>query len=274
MLNIFSYSEPHLFLHDAWREKKAKNPSFSMRAWAKRLGFKNNAALSLMLAGKRPIPKKYIPHLATELGLKAKEIQYLDALIDLKSARDPKEREYCLSRLKQVSPESSISYLELEHFKFLGDPLNVCILEMIDLKEFQPDPKWIQKKLLFHADLNRIEEVLDRLMVLELVVEKDGKLVKQHRHLSTRKDVQDKGKLEFHRNVSLLASEAILNQDPSVREFNSYAMNINRRNLPKAKELLRKFTNEFIKEIEEDPGNGESTYQLNLQFFGVSELNK
>jgi len=270
--SIYRYTEPHTFLKDAWAAKKAKNPAFSMRSWSKKLGFGNNSPLSLMLAGKRPIPKKYIPAFAEELDLDPRESQYLDALVDFGNARNPKERQYYLERLQTISPEQPMQVLELEHFKFLGDPIHTCILEMIDLKGFRNDPAWIKEHLKFPVTLDRVEGALDRLVALGLVRETaDRRLEKCQRHLSTRRDVVDKGVQDYHQHVSLLASEMVQSQPLGTREFNAYAINIHKDSLPAAKQLMREFVDRFIREIEAKPGEGQETYQLNLQFFGLAE---
>jgi uncharacterized protein (TIGR02147 family) len=272
MVDIFKYSEPHTFLKDAWAAKKAKNPSFSMRSWSKKLGFGNNSPLSLMLAGKRPIPKKYVPSFAADLELGPRESQYLDALVDLGNAHDPKEREYHWPRMQAISPVAPLQVLELEHFKFLGDPIHTCILEMIDLKGFKHDPAWIRDHLTFPASLDRIDEALDRLAALGLVRQVGNRLEKCQKHLSSRSDVVDEGGQQYHQNVSRLAAEMVRTQPLAEREFNAYALNVSPESMPKAKQLLREFVERFIREVEAAPGEGQRTYQLNLQFFGLADV--
>ena len=41
--------------------------------------------------------------------------------------------------------------------------------------------------------------------------------------------------------------------------------------MKRAKELIRKFTDEFIQEVEAKPGFGEETYHVNLHFFPISK---
>ncbi len=272
MVSIYKYSEPHTFLKDAWTAKKDKNPAFSMRSWAKKLGFGNNSPLSLMMAGKRPIPKKYVPAFAEDLGLDARESQYLDALVDFGNAHNPKEREYYWQRLQTISPERPVQVLELEHFKFLGDPIHTCILEMIDLKGFKNDAAWIRDHLKFPVTLERVEDALDRLVALGLVRETaNDKLEKCQKHLSSRSDVVDEGGQQYHINVSELAAAMVKTQALDEREFNAYAMNIRKDKLPAAKKLMREFIDKFIREVEATPGEGQQTYQLNVQFFGLAD---
>ena len=117
--------------------------------------------------------------------------------------------------------------VEVENFKFLGDPLHTIILEMTDLKDFRPEAKWIQKALRFKASLDEIETVVERLIGLGLLRESsDGKWTKTHHHITNRVDIADKGFEEYHRNVSKLAADLIADQAVTDREYNGYAFNI------------------------------------------------
>jgi uncharacterized protein (TIGR02147 family) len=272
VLTIFKYTEPHVFLKDAWQSKKAQNPAFSMRSWARKLGFENNSPLSLMLAGKRPIPKKYVPAFAEDLELNSEESVYLATLVDYGNSKDLKEKMFYLGRLKELSPES-LEQFELVHFKFLGDPIHMCILEMMDLQEFEPTASWVKERLLFPASVERIQSALDRLLALGLVEKcPSGRLRKKHRHLSSRSDVYDEGLRNYHQEVSRLAGALISRQSNSEREYNGYAMNINRDKLPRAKQLITEFAERFIREVEAAPGEATTTYQLNVQLFGLAGL--
>src|SRR5690606_37420555 len=148
----------------------------------------------LMLAGRRPIPKKYVPAFAEDLGLNPRESQYLDALVDFGNARNTKERQYYWNRLQAISPEKPAQVHELDHFKFLSDPIHTCILETIDLADFRADSAWIKEHLFSPATLSRVEEALARLQTLGLVRETaDRRLEKSQKHLSSRADVIDEG---------------------------------------------------------------------------------
>lgn len=275
MLDVFRYSDPCQFLHDAWKAKNAANPGFSLRAWSKKLGFGNSAPLSLMLGGKRPIPKKYLPAFIAHLDLSPSEGVFLEALVDCRQAKTPEAKQYYYQRLRGLSPSSPVNMVELEHFKFLEDPLHTVILEMTDLAAFDADPKWIQGRLRIKRSVSEIREALKRLMSLKLLrKEADGTLRKCQAHLATKSDILDEAVTLYHQGVSELAAEQVTQQHVLMREFNAFAMNIAEKDLPKAKRMIREFADQFIREIESKPSDGDETYQLNLQFFSVTDSKK
>lgn len=272
VLKITNYQNAHDFLRDSWEEKRKKNPSFSLRSWAKQLGMASHAPLNLMLNGKRTISKKHIPALIQSLGLASREGLYLETLIEYNQSKTAAEKQMYFSRLRDLAPTEPLQAEEIESFKFLGDPIHCLILEMTQLRDFRPDPKWIQSRLRMSSTSKQIEEAIERLLNLGLL-QKDSKrgYKKTHRFLSSRPDIADLGSQAYHRAVSALAAELVSEIPITDREYNGYTTCIRRESLPRAKKLLREFVQKFLKEVEIAPGEGEDTYQLNLQFFPVTQ---
>jgi len=273
MLDIYKYTEFHKFITDAWRAKKARNPAFSMSAWSQQLGLENSSPLSLAFKGKRTLPKKYLPQIIRTLELDSRQAQYLEALLDLSCAKTAEQKLLYVERLKDMVPGESFHGQIVDEFKYLSNPVHGAIIEMTDLKEFRPEPEWIKNRLAFETSVVEISEALERLLQLNLLKHDPltGRLTKTHRHLTTEPDVEDLATKNYHKSVSELAAAALFNQHVKDREFNSYSFNINVGKLPKAKDALRKFINEFLTEFESKPGEGDETYQLNLQLFQLSE---
>ena len=56
------------------------------------------------------------------------------------------------------------------------------------------------------------------------------------------------------------------------RDFSSLSVVLNSKNLKRAKELVRKFRNEFIQSIENEDSEGEDVYTLCLQLFPLTRI--
>ncbi len=104
-MNIYTYNRPEIYLKDMLAAKKERNPQFSLRAWARLLGMKTHTPLQLMLASKRPIPKKYIPLFGKSLNLNEEEVVYLEAMIDNQRART--EADKVAAKTRMLSIQSS-----------------------------------------------------------------------------------------------------------------------------------------------------------------------
>jgi len=271
-LSVYEYEDPSCYLKDAWAEKKKKNPSFSMRSWAKNLGFSNNTVLSLILNGKRPVPARHIPQFIESLDLSKAEGLYLETLIAFKNAKSAKEKSYFADRMNELNNGQPFKMFEIESFKFLSNPLHALIIEMTALKNFKPDPKWIVPKLRIKATLSEVSEAIKRCQALGFIKKTpQGTWEKSQAHISNRVDVVDSGSQEYHKNVSLLAAQEVSKQTIQNREFNGYALNFNVKDLPRAKKSIRKFIADFIEEYESPTKKGEETYQFNVQLFALTQ---
>jgi uncharacterized protein (TIGR02147 family) len=272
MLNIYNYTEFHTFLTDAWRDKKARNRSFSMSSWAKQLGLENSSPLSLAFKGKRALPKKYLPQVIHSLDLDTNQAAYLEAMLDLFRARTPEQKLFYMGRLKALSPSSELNSEIVEEFKYLCDPIHSAIIEMTDLKTFKMDPAWVQSRIAHKVSLVDVEEAIKRLQDLKfLKLDESGKLKKAHRNLISPPDVADLGTQNYHKAICEIASQAVGDHDILTREFNSYSFNMRDSDMNRAKSVLRKFLNDFFSEFEAKPGEGDDVYQLNLQLFKMSK---
>lgn len=272
MLSIYDYIDPGLYLRDVYTEKKQKNARFSIRSWAKQMDMKYHNPLHEMVKGKRKVSKSYIPQFIKALSLDVHEGNYFDTLVCLQRAKLPQEKEIYLERLRFLSPKPKLAMLEVESFHSLKDPLHVIITELSGLKGFKTDAKWIQNKLGFKKSIQEINEAIERLITLGLM-ERDihGEITKTQNHIYSKSDVLDYGLQEYHQNVMKLASKAIEKQKPEDREYNAYCINIDKSRLPEIKKSIRKFMNDFAFEFEAKAQSAQNTYQLNTQFFNLTD---
>ena len=267
-VDIYNYHHAHDFLRDCWKFKQSVEPDFSLMKFAGSLGLGSSASLSLMLKGRRPVPKKYLPDLTAIFDLKPKEVAYFDALLDKAKAKTLDQKVFYEERLKQLGQSSQNVMTELDSFHQLADPLHAMILEISTLKGFRPDPLWIARKLVGDYSISDVVQALNRLFRMGLLQKtQDGQWAKTNKHITNKPDVIDHGSQEYHKKVSNMAAELITKNKLSEREYNGYAFTMNEDRLPEAKKFIREFVGEFFKRFEADEGQGEKLYQLNLQLF-------
>ena len=267
-VDIFQYDHAYEFLRDSWKVKQSDEPDFSLSKFAESLGFGSSTPLSLMLKGRRPVPKKYLPTITTIFDLQPAQITYLETLLDKDRAKTIETKIFYEERLKQLGKRHQVGMTELDSFHQLADPLHAMILEISTLKGFRPDPHWIIRKLVGDHSISDIVETLNRLFRMELLQKThDGQWIKTNKHITNKPDVIDYGSQEYHKKVSNMAAELITKSKLSEREYNGYAFSMNEDRIPEAKKFIREFVGEFFKRFEAEEGHGENLYQLNLQLF-------
>ena len=269
MLKIYDYEHAHQFLKDSWEEKRQSNPAFSLRAWSKRLGFESNAPLSLMLNGKRPIPKKYIPKLISDLSLDTTEGLYLETLINYNRAKDSVTRDFYYQRLKEIAPQKDVKFLDIEKSKIMQNPLHNILLEAINLKNFDSSPKSIKEKLKIEASIAEIGEALLRLESFGLVKNIDGFWSRNPGYINSTDGVPIDALKKFHKINADHAKKAVDQQQLSERDISGHFFNLKEGDLPQIKNEIRSFVQHIMKSYDAHPGTGDYTYELNLQLFKV-----
>lgn len=277
-MTIYDFTQVSEYLKWALNQKQKRNSKFSIRAWSRRLGFKSNSPLSMMLAGKRTIPRKYILLMAEDLNLNLPESLYFSAIVELSRAKTYKDKVYLTERLHVLRPKPKLLKTEIEPFEFYEDPLNGIIIEMTFLKEFKADLKWIQKKLRFAVPLEQIDATIKRLFKLGfLKVDKNGRWIKTLENVTHSSYIKHQAIHAFHRNSQSLVSHIIfdalhpvkdLTQD---REIQSYSLSLKKEALPKVKEIIWDCVNRIINETSCSAGQADDVYQFNLQFIPITQ---
>jgi uncharacterized protein (TIGR02147 family) len=266
---IYGYEEPRLFLRDVFAQKRRANPLFSLRAWARQMGFRCHTSLVLLLSGKRKILPAHFERINRALKLQGDQEKYFRLLVQKEAAPTAREKEEYASRLALLRPSLKESLLEEEKFRLVADWIHMAILEMTKLRDFRGEPAWIAARLSFGVKESEVAAALERLTALGLLTREGERLVKTQSRLTTPKDRASDSIREHHRQVLGNAATALGTQTVEERVFNACTMTIASDRLPEAKELILKFRADMEKLLEKD--GGDATYQLAVQLFRLTE---
>jgi len=253
------------FLKNQFDVKRAKNPSYSLRSFARTLDM-SPSHLSRVLSGKKQISLHMGVKVSEKLKLKKRENQFFLNLIQLELSNDPEQKIKLLKKLEKNN--FSYEYLDLEKFNIISEWYHFAILSLAKTHGFSPDPNWIAKRL--GIQINQAKRALERLINLNLLIEKDGSYIPlKNGNISTTDDIASQAIKENHRQNIEKSLKALIEVDISKREFINQGICIRESDLPKIKKIIRSEIDKINRDIESE--NGEEVYQLNLQFFPVSK---
>lgn len=237
-----------LMLQKELTERCGKNPRYSLRSFSKQVGVPVSS-LSSIMSGKRPITQKMKLHLAGALGWSLAEIEPTNL----------------------IQEELKYHSIGLDSFHIISDWYHFAILELIKVKGYKQDVKWISKALgITVSEVNIAFERLVRVGILEL---KNGKYVdvtggntswNQSYFTSDAKKRLQKSLLEK-------AIECLYTTPIEERDNTSMTMAINKQDLDKAKKLITEFRRKFSKILEKDKSKLDSVYQLAIAFYPLSK---
>lgn len=266
---VFDYDDPNKFFRDFFRYQKSKNPRFTTRAMARSLSLKSHSLISHFIAGTRKIKPHHLDKITTRFNFSDDELRYFEAVIFRSNAKSGREREFYDSVLARIKPGTSQKKLTFDEFKLVAHWVHMAILEMTELRDFKPDPKWIQSRLFFPAPLPEIAEACERLVSAGLLEEKNGTLVKAQKDLTTDGAGKNAAIRTHHKQILELAKQATDEQATQERFLNSSAITVSLDKLPGVHALIGEFRERITRYAEST--QGDETYELSIQFFKLTK---
>ena len=226
---------------------KSKNPNFSLRAYAKKLSL-SPSALSEILNGKRKVSKKLAARIVEKMNLDPTESHAVLNLFDNKTAR--------LDFVEQGHiPEApaNIDFLKLssDQFNLISEWQHFAILSLIETEDFKSDINWIAQRLSISA--TQAQTSVDRLIRLGFVFKKNKKFITNKQALLTSDNIPNQAVRKSHYSDLRLAEKALDNCPVDERDFTAITIPANKKNLAKAKKMIREFQDKLTLCLEQGP---------------------
>lgn len=237
-------------LQDAWTAARMRNPQYSLRAFARRLGIAPSA-LSEILSGKRPITEKTAKRVLERLSL------------------GPKERQAFFDGAKDRA-KKSLQYAEIEQdqFRAVSDWVHFAILSLSETKDFRADSAWIGERL--GVPEGTAKQAMERLVRLGMLRKQRGRWKPGQSRYTSSDEVVNSALRRAHVQHFELAQKSLEELELSVRDFVGITMAIDPMRLPEAKRLIREFRDRLAGMLEK--GERTEVYQLAIQLFPLSQL--
>lgn len=230
---------------------QAKNPSYSIRAFAKKLdvGF---GTLSQVLAGKR------------SLALKSAE-KVLDRI-----GASPVDRSKVL-RAPQSKPSYEYTQLQADQHFVLSEWYYLAILNLVRTKNFQSTPEHISRRLGISTNLT--QQAIERLERLGLLKYEKEKLVRCKVALNTTDEVSSAAVRKSHSIGLDLARKSLDEHELHTRDFTWLTFAFDPRQMEAAKQKIREFQDEFS-ELFSTSKEATEVYRMALQLFSLTQGEK
>ena len=257
-------------LHKELTDRCESNPRYSLRAFARDLKL-SPSRLSEVLNRKQGLSRQAAEGITKTLGYSDEEAEYFCDLVSLKHARSVKEREEAKLRVFKVDFEKQrddLYSLQLDSFKIISDWYHLGIMELLKVKNFKHDTKWISRRL--GVQIIQIELAIERLCRVGLMKIEDGKFLAVQSNGWVPGGIPSSSIRKFHRQVLEKALVAMETQAVEERFFNTRLLTLNRSDLPKAFEAITDFQKRFCVDLESE-SKKELVYCISMQLFKIVE---
>lgn len=240
------------FIKAQLAERQARNPNFSMRAFARQLGM-SPAQVSQLISGKRPLTQKAARKISEALDLSPVErLEFMRATLPDWIEAAPKQEEQALSE---------------DEFRAIADWHHFAILSLTKTAGAKPDPRWIGQRL--GISVNEAREALDRLLRLGLV-EVRPKFRQVTKALNVKSEAGSAAIRQYHKQNLKLAEEKIETVDMKFRDLQSITVATSPAKIAKVKALVDDFMSRLdgLMEVK----NATQVYTVAVQVFPVTKI--
>lgn len=267
------------FLANIFQNRKDRNPSYSMRAFARDLGV-STSLLSRVFSGTRPLSLKLALQISTAIDLQESETNALVLSVLESSAKSSKiskklrtNLEKKLATANAVQSNPFYTTVDIEQFRAMASWYHLAILNLTAVEGFQSEPQWIAEQL----GISSIEarSAIERLISIGLLVEigSDLKRTKKSFYFKTQKSHLAIRK--FHHEMigkAQVTLDKTTDHQFQRRLINGITFTCASEHIELIKEKIDRLQDEILALTEK--GKKEEVYQINVQFFPLTEIKK
>lgn len=254
------------FLFRELDRRKRKNPSYSLRAFARDLSVPA-PKLSQILNNKCGLSKARGMKIAASIGLTPAETDVFLNLIESQHARSERDR---INARIRLTTQNSVEQMriDMESFKVISDWYHFSILELTEIRGFNMSHENIARSL--GLDSHVVEQAIERLLLLGLLKKTENGYQQTHQNIVTTADIPSSEVREHHSQVIQKSLQSLHQDDVSKRDFSSITLAFNTEFIPDVKLYLEKVKVEFEEKFLKKNGCN-SIYAFSYQFFPITQ---
>lgn len=267
---VRSFNSVREYLLATLSDRRARNPRYTVSAWARQLGYRNSSLLADVLAGRRRVNETMRTKLVQNLVLDGDDRRHFELLSLVESARTPTDRARFLDSLTAVTPGFSFHNVELDDFNLIKEWHHIPIAEMVQLRDFVEDPALIARRLGGGLTAADVRDAIDRLLRVGMLRrDADGRLQKSHKHQMVGANVPNAAIRHHHRQFIEKAMKALDTKPVGERHISGTTIAVAEQDVPRVHELIMRFHRELQSLVGRGPAD--QVYRINVQCFGLTK---
>lgn len=268
--DVFAYLDFRAFLRDWFAAKKARNPRFSHRVFARKAEQKSPSALLAVIEGKRNLTPQSSEGFARALGLDAEEESFFLALVRMQCAEDAEARDRALAQVRATRRFREARRIEGDTLEYLARWYLPAIRELASCPGFRAEPGWIAGTLRPPITEAQAEEALRVLFELGFLCrDAEGAVRPADTSLVTPHEVRGLAARQYHLAMIERAREALAFA-PSDRHLCGLTVAVPPDMLPALKQELDRFQERLLELCDGASGDRGVVVQVNLQMVPLS----
>jgi uncharacterized protein (TIGR02147 family) len=270
MMDIFLYTDFRKYLYDFYEAEKKRNPHFSHRYIAQKVGFSSSGFFSKIIQGKTNISNELALRFADFLKLKKNEADYFGLLVLFNQAKSHADKKRWFEKIVAFS-KSKVKIVEVSQYKFFEKWYYVAIRELMAFFAFKGDYKQLAKMMDPPISPSQAKKAIRLLEHLDLIKkDENGVYSLSDVLISTGYDAKTVAINNFQLATLDLAKESIDRFRKEERDISTLTLSFSRELYETIHERLKGFRREILELVKNDPGRVDRVYQVNFQIFPLS----
>jgi uncharacterized protein (TIGR02147 family) len=269
---IYLYGDFRLYLKDLARFLRDTDSAFTVRSFSAKAGFGSPSFLKMVIDGERNLTSDSLARFCQALGIAGPEKKYFETMVDYGQCVDPDRKNALLDELVGLRPHEIFSKIRKSQFKYLTQPTYACIREMVLLRDFREDPKWIAARCVPRINTAAAREAIKTLIGLGMLRrDESGTLVQTQAVIDTDEQVAMPVAYRFHEAVLDTARRSLALLKQSERNFSALTIPVSVKLIKEVERTIHECENRILALINEGVPEYDEVYQLNFQFFPITK---
>ena len=244
-----------------------KNSSYSLRSFARHAGL-SPSYLSRVISSQRSLSFRSALIMVEALNLSEKDKQELIDIVKSEQALNNKKSND--NDIQKPGKGEQSYQLSLDTFAIISKWYHFGITQLMNLDGYKSDFNWMAKMLDITAF--EVSQAIERLRRVGLIdIDENGEYYRTKSSFKSSDDIVSQGLREFHREILAKATDSLENDSVKDRDISSMTIAVNKEQIPKAKEEIRKFQNKMVKLLQK--GNKAQVYNLGINLIPISRSN-
>jgi len=269
MDTIFEYGDYREYLRDLFEEKKRKNPVFSHRVLAQKLGLSTSNYVMLIMQGKRNLNADLRYRMSEVFGHTPKEADYFEEMVAFAHAKTDAEKNCHFGRMISMRKALRMKVLDDAHYEYLSTWYNPVVRELVTHPEWNGDFDALAKAVRPPITAAQAKRAVQVLIECKLITMEDGAYVQTSPVVTYDVSTASIAVTNFHREMCKRALEVLDSPDREKRNMTGCTVHVSEKTFNLIRDELSRCRARILAMAEMDNA-ADSVYHLNLHLFPVA----
>lgn len=265
---VYDHEDWRAFLQQEVERRRTEGLDESVRDFARKLGM-DSAQFHRILAGRAPLPFRYLSRLVEILDMDRRSTAYLEELLRLGRARTQDEKSRCRERLVALRGVAA-SPVEGRQAEYYAHWRHSVIRSLIGSGGVRGDGTGLGSHCIPPLSDDQVRTSIDFLLELGFAARgADGTLRLSDAHVVSGPDVPVEVVRGFHRQAIELARGALEGVPAQERDVSAVTAAVDGQALATLRDLARELRQK-VQKLSHETRSPDRVYQFNVQLFPVA----